>query len=828
MKSLVLSPVRVSLSRAAIAIGCVGATIFAQAFPVDMGGNVHFLTGSILAWLFLRLYGPWVGIASAAGGALSTIYLWGHPFGAITMGLEFVFVISVVAVRARYASAAHGVSWRPIAIIAYWAAIGIPLVTALYSTQLDLGLATSVAIGFKQAVNGVANMLIAEGLLVLCLANSPRFRRWRPRKLGASHLVLYTGGLVVGVASYLTVAFLSEYHLTNLHHAQRLRLNGIAAHAERSLVSQIRAGVRAIELAAQGGQEIIVKDVRGLLRRSNDGQWLAVSINGLDRDRLVADLNLGVRNSFVAGETIQIFYLGEWAIAISEPIVDDVRVMVLSADEADGILQKGNVIYPGTTTSFALVRLRDLDVFGIMRGMELGTDWVVRAPNEELAGHVAVLVPSSDLLTRIWQFQLRLSIALFSNFVVAVAMLSIISRRLSEQTRFVAEEITQPQTHSISRQASGPFLTVDAEISIQEVRKARKLLDDAFNADVLEGRALVQMTDEMRVYLIRIVGGDVMLVNRRFTEDFQVQVAKSRILSGLVRDNRDGPGHWRFTQSEVSGDQEKLITWDVNCTDEARGAYTVTGVDVTEERQSLEKSAFESKLAGLGTLAAGFAHEINQPLNVIMMANSNLARRLRLIGGDDAALEKTERISKQVKRASSFVQNLRRLSKAAASNSGGGGFLLSETIENTIDLVQGQFTLEDIAIERKIEPGLIAVGSETLLDQVVVNLLTNAHDALVQSKPQNPTIWLSAQMVGTKILVDIRDNAGGIPSDKIDRIFEPFFTTKESGTGLGLALSRQIIASIGGTIDVTNTEVGAQFTLGLQPSGQDSGGSKES
>lgn len=725
MKALVLSPVRVSLNRAAIAIGCVGATISAQAFPIDMGGNVQFLTGSILAWLFLRLHGPWVGIASAAGGALSTIYFWGHPFGAITTGLEFVFVMSVVAVRARYASAGHRFSWRPIAIIAYWAAIGIPLVTALYTTQLDLGLGTSVTIGFKQAVNGVANMLIAEGLLVLCLAYSPRFRRWRPRKLGASDLVLYTGGLVIGVASYLTVAFLSEYLLTNLHQAQMSRLNGIAAHAERSLVSQIRAGVDAIADTvadtAQGSQEIIVKDVRGLLRRSNDGQWLAVSIDGLDKDRLVADLNLGVRNSFVAGETIQIFYLGEWAIAISEPIVDDVRVMVLSADEADGILQKGNVIYPGTTTSFPLVRVRDLDAFGIMRGMELGLDWVVRAPNEELAGQVAVLVPSSDLLTRIWQFQQRLSIALFAIFIVAVAILSIIGRRLSDQTRFVSEEIAQPHEHSISRQASAPFLTTGAEILIQEVRKSRKLLE-----------------------------------------------------------------------------------------------------------QRLEKSAFESKLAGLGTLAAGFAHEINQPLNVIMMANSNLARRLRLIGGDDAALEKTERIAQQVKRASSFVQNLRRLSKAAASNSGGSGFLLSVTIESTIDLVQGQFALEDIAIERKIEPGLIAVGTETLFDQVVVNLLTNAHDALEQSKPQNPTIWLSAQMVGTKILVEIRDNAGGIPSDKIDRIFEPFFTTKESGTGLGLALSRQIIESIGGTINVTNTEVGAQFTLRLQPLGQDSGGSKKS
>ena len=111
-----------------------------------MGGNVHFLTGSILAWLFLRIYGPWVGLASAAVGELWSIYHWGHPFGAITMGLEFVFVLSVVAVRKRYASGAHEVSWQPIAIIAYWAAIGIPLVTALYTTQLDLELATSVAI----------------------------------------------------------------------------------------------------------------------------------------------------------------------------------------------------------------------------------------------------------------------------------------------------------------------------------------------------------------------------------------------------------------------------------------------------------------------------------------------------------------------------------------------------------------------------------------------------------------------------------------------------------------------------------------------------------
>lgn len=793
-----------------------------------MGGNVHFLTGSILAWLFLRIYGPWVGLASAAAGALCTIYHWGHPFGAITMGLEFVFVLSVVAVRKRYASGAHGVSWRPIAIIAYWAAIGIPLVTALYTTQLGLGFGTSVSVGFKQAVNGVANMLIAEGLLVLVLTYSSRFRRWRPRKLGASHLVLYAGGLVVGVGAYLTVAFLSEYLLTNLHQAQSERLTSIAVHAEKSLVSQVRAGNHAIELSAQGSQGIIGNDVRGLFRRSNDGQWRAVNINGLDADRLVADVNLGVRNSFLAGESIHNVYRGEWAITISEPIVADVRVAILSPDEADEILQKGTVLYPSTTTSLALVRLQERDAFGNMRGMELGFDWVIGAPIEELAGRIAVMVPSSELLLRIWKFQLRLTIALFAIFVVAVAILSIIGRRLSDQTRFVAEEMTQPQTHSISRRASGPFLTVDAEISIQEVRKARKSLDDAFNAAVLEGRALVQMTDEMRVYLVRIVGGNVMLMNRRFAEDFQVQVTKSRILSGLVRDNIDGPGHWRFTQSEIIGDQEKLITWDVTCTDEARGAYTVSGVDVTEERQRLQKSAFESKLASLGTLAAGFAHEINQPLNVIMMANSNLARRLRLTGGDEAALEKTERISQQVKRAASFVQNLRRLSKDPALNSGGGGFLLSEAIENAIDLVQGQYTLEDIAIERDIEPGLIAEGSDTQLDQVVVNLLTNARDALVQSKPQNPTIWLSAQMVGTKILVHIRDNAGGIPCEKIDRIFEPFFTTKETGTGLGLALSRQIIASIGGRIDVINTEVGAQFTLELQPLGQDLGRSKES
>jgi len=186
------------------------------------------------------------------------------------------------------------------------------------------------------------------------------------------------------------------------------------------------------------------------------------------------------------------------------------------------------------------------------------------------------------------------------------------------------------------------------------------------------------------------------------------------------------------------------------------------------------------------------------------------------MGGDEVALEKTARIGQQVKRASSFVQNLRRIAKTAVPESQVEHFSLSQTINSTIDLVQNQYALQDIGIERNIEAGLVALGSETLLDQVLINLLTNAHDALVERGQQNMKIWVSTRAADDKLWVEVLDNGGGIPKDVIDRIFDPFFTTKESGTGLGLSLSRQIMSSIGGSLDVANTEVGARFVLELQ------------
>jgi signal transduction histidine kinase len=802
--------------RLVIAIGCVGFTSVAQAFPIHMGGNVHFITGTILAWIFLRVFGVWVGLACATAASLWTIHLWGHPFGAITTGLEFVFVLSAVGLVWRYWPKASAVSLRPIAILGYWLGIGIPLVTVFYTTQLGLGVGTSVAIGFKQAVNGSANMFIAEGLLVIALTYSGRFRRWSPRKLGSGHLMIYTGGLIGGAMAYLTVAFLSDYLLNSLYQAQMYRLQDVLYHAEQSLVSQRKAGDHLIALLNEVERENVGSDVKALLRRGSDGQWEYLLGDELDRDQIVADANLGVGNSFNARESFHIAYLGEWAIIHSLPVVDNVQVALLRADEVARLQENSSTLYPSTLTSLALTRQRDKEAFGIMRGMELGSDWVIGPPNGALGGSVAVSVPSSFLLSQIWRFQLRLTVLLFVSLAGGVAILSIVGRKLSDQATYITEEIVEPRSHSVARQLSGPFLTYEAQIAVETVRDTRKALDDAFNAAVLEGRALIQITDEMRVYLVRIVGGEVVIKNRRFADDFQDEEVRSRILSGLVRVNLDAQGHWRFTQTEKIDGRDKLISWDVTCTDEGRGAYTVTGFDVTEEQSRLEKVAFESKLAGLGTLAAGFAHEINQPLNVIMMANSNLTRRLRVMGGDEVALEKTARIGQQVKRASSFVQNLRRIAKTAMPESQVEHFSLSQTINSTIDLVQNQYALQDIGIERNIEAGLIALGSETLLDQVLINLLTNAHDALVERGQQNMHIWVSTRAADDKLWVEVLDNGGGIPKDVIDRIFDPFFTTKESGTGLGLSLSRQIMSSIGGSLDVANTEVGARFVLELQ------------
>jgi len=146
-----------------------------------------------------------------------------------------------------------------------------------------------------------------------------------------------------------------------------------------------------------------------------------------------------------------------------------------------------------------------------------------------------------------------------------------------------------------------------------------------------------------------------------------------------------------------------------------------------------------------------------------------------------------------------------------------GPMLLQEVVNDTVEIVTPRLKLADVSLETHIEPPTLSVRAGTVrLQQVLVNLITNAADALEGRAERRVTV--SAHRKGQKVLVSIRDNGPGVPDAIRERIFDPFYSTKGvgKGLGLGLSISYNIIKDFGGQLTVENhPDGGALFTLEL-------------
>jgi C4-dicarboxylate-specific signal transduction histidine kinase len=144
-------------------------------------------------------------------------------------------------------------------------------------------------------------------------------------------------------------------------------------------------------------------------------------------------------------------------------------------------------------------------------------------------------------------------------------------------------------------------------------------------------------------------------------------------------------------------------------------------------------------------------------------------------------------------------------------------FIVNEAIDSTLELLEGSFKHNNIAVDKEYQYEKIELlGHKNELEQVLLNIINNAKDALLQNHIKNAKIDIKLESTSQKILINIVDNAGGIPSDIIDKIFDPYFTTKEQGkgTGIGLYMSKMIIeTNMNGKIEVQNINNGASFII---------------
>jgi C4-dicarboxylate-specific signal transduction histidine kinase len=245
-------------------------------------------------------------------------------------------------------------------------------------------------------------------------------------------------------------------------------------------------------------------------------------------------------------------------------------------------------------------------------------------------------------------------------------------------------------------------------------------------------------------------------------------------------------------------------------------------MDVTERKRAEEalhhaqvELAHMTRVATLGELAASIAHEINQPLGAVVNNASACVRWLAAQNLEEAR-QSAALVIADGHRAGEIIGRIRNLAKKAPPQK--DWLDLNATIRDVIALARSEAQRHGVAVETHLAAEVpLILGDRIQVQQVLLNLVMNAIEALSGVSAGPRALWVSSEPVAaTEVVIAVRDSGPGFDPQYIDRLFDAFYTTKPHGLGLGLAISRSIVAAHGGRLWATaNTPHGAvfQFTV---------------
>jgi two-component system NtrC family sensor kinase len=234
--------------------------------------------------------------------------------------------------------------------------------------------------------------------------------------------------------------------------------------------------------------------------------------------------------------------------------------------------------------------------------------------------------------------------------------------------------------------------------------------------------------------------------------------------------------------------------------------------DRTAELQAAQTQLIQNeKLSSLGKMAAGIAHEINNPLTSILLNSHLMAEKLRK---DSRLRENLQLIIDETTRCGAIVKGLLEFSRQSISDKKPAD--INRVLKTTLQLMESQLMLQKVQTTTALDPGMPEISADAnKLKQVFTNLILNAADAM----PGGGAIAISTAVdrEARQVIITFKDRGGGIPPEIQGKIFDPFFSTKGTkGTGLGLAISYGIIQQHGGTIEAQSSEgLGTTMTVRL-------------
>jgi two-component system NtrC family sensor kinase len=272
------------------------------------------------------------------------------------------------------------------------------------------------------------------------------------------------------------------------------------------------------------------------------------------------------------------------------------------------------------------------------------------------------------------------------------------------------------------------------------------------------------------------------------------------------------PGQFESVVVRKDGER-RHITITYSCPQRSREVLCVIR-DATDEKQLQQQLVQSEKMAAIGQLVSGVAHELNNPLASIsafaqlMLSDNNLTAEDR---------HATDVISGEAKRAARIVHNLLTFARQHKAEKTFAN--INQVVENTLELRGYDLNVRGIQIERAYaDPAPSTMVDAYQLQQVLLNLVTNAEQAMASVETGRHRLTVRTRSEGDAIRIEIEDSGPGIPPDSLERIFNPFYTTKPvgHGTGLGLSISLGIIGEHGGRIWADNVVAGgAKFCIDL-------------
>ncbi|MFP4226366.1 MAG: PAS domain S-box protein [Desulfobacterales bacterium] len=299
------------------------------------------------------------------------------------------------------------------------------------------------------------------------------------------------------------------------------------------------------------------------------------------------------------------------------------------------------------------------------------------------------------------------------------------------------------------------------------------------------------------------------LFNENEVEYYQDKIHSSAVINKVKQFHKNGDRLYvniRVSPSEFAGIK----------------VYLITTSDITQRLETEQQLVQASKMATLGEMATGIAHELNQPLSVIKTASGFLMKKQQS-GAELAAStfqSMLEKIDSNIDRATKIINHMRDI--ARKSDLQLQPMQIQDVITKAYEMFQQQLKLREILVEWDLPEDLPTInGDPDRLEQVFINLFVNARDAIEEKwggmdySEGDKLIRISGRTENRSVIIEFSDTGPGIPKNMTDRIFEPFFTTKEAGkgTGLGLSISYGIIRDCGGDISVAPSEAGARFIL---------------